>query len=129
MRTILLALAVFVSSASPAWPGQEARPDADSYEEALRAAGERGVGVYLVFKGENCPWCERQKEVLYSRAARRHMEDVVLCVLDVQDERDLAAAHGVTSVPAHRLLGPGGEPRKSHTGFMSEREIRRFLSR
>lgn len=129
MRKGFFAFLVFVLgfSSRAEDPKDVVHLEATSYEDAMAVAQKQDRNLYLVFKGKWCGWCEKQDVTLKDEKVAAAMDGMVFYAVDLGARRDLAKKYGVTSIPAHRFLAPGGEVIRSHVGYMDADEVADFL--
>jgi thioredoxin-related protein len=101
--------------------------EVSNYEEALAVARDEGRRVYLLFKGENCHWCDKQSLEMEKPEYARAMDGLVFCVVDVAERRDIAARYRVSLVPSHRVIDAEGNVLRSSTGYMDAAKASLFL--
>lgn len=94
-----------------------------SWEEASRVAKETDSKIYLFITGENCPWCDRQKEVLATDRVSRALSGFLAVRVDARSE--VAKRYRGRIVPLNMVLDSDGSVIKKNAGFMDEE---RFLS-
>lgn len=120
---------IFLSShAFSQEPVETAHLEISVYEDAVEIAKEQESRLYLVFKGEGCSWCERQAAEMLKPESIMAMAGLVVCVVDIQERKDLRSKYGVRVVPAHRLLEPRGEIVRSAAGYLNSSGVERFLA-
>ena len=76
------------------------------------------------------PWCGpcRQLGPILERLAQEHGGRFVLAKVNVDEEQELAAAFGVSSIP-HVVAFRDGQPFEQFQGLMPEDQIREWLER
>jgi len=102
--------------------------EVSSYEEALAVAQQDDRRIYLVFKGDNCGWCDRQSHEMAKPEYARAMDGMIVCVVDIAERKDLAARYRVSLIPSHRVLDTKGNVLRSSTGYMDWVKVSRFLA-
>lgn len=126
-KTALASLLLF-SFASAQEPVETTHLEVPVYEDAVKIAEEQGRRLYVVFKGKGCSWCERQAAETLRPESIEAMDGLVVCVVDIQERKDIRSKYGVKTVPAHRLLDPEGRLVRSASGYMDYSRLARFLS-
>jgi thioredoxin-related protein len=101
--------------------------EAGTRDEALLVAEAEGRRVYVLFGGEHCPWCDRQKSVVFAPGMDDALSGFVVLRLDVSKDRDLAKKYGVRSIPVSIVLDADGEVLKKRVGYMDEAKFRDWL--
>lgn len=94
-----------------------------SWEDALRLAKETDSRIYLLVTGENCPWCDRQKEVITGARVSGETSGSLAVVVDAGSE--VAKRYRSRIVPLNLVLDSDGSVLKKNAGFMDEEK---FLS-
>lgn len=94
-----------------------------SWEDAVRVAKDSDSKIYLLITGENCPWCDRQKEVLAGGKVSEALSGFLVCKVDARTE--VAKKYRSRIVPLNLVLDADGEVVKKNAGFMDEQK---FLS-
>lgn len=94
-----------------------------SWEEASRVAKETNSKIYLIVTGDNCPWCDRQKEVLSGERVSKALSGFLAVKVDAKSE--VAKKYRGRVVPLSMILDPDGSVVKKNAGFMDEEK---FLS-
>ena len=107
--------------------GENGHVEVENYEDAIDLAVKDSRRVYLVFKGQSCPWCDTQAETLSTPEAAAAMGRVVLCFIDAGKRRDLVRKYGVTAVPDHHLLDSEGNSIRSSVGYKDVGGVGKFL--
>lgn len=98
-----------------------------SYDDAMELARSQGRNVYVLFGGEHCPWCHRQKEVLLRDGVADSLSDYLACHVDISEERALSVKYRVRSIPASFILEPDGDVVKKNVGYMDEQKFLNWL--
>lgn len=101
--------------------------EAETYGEALVVAEAEGRRVYVLFGGEHCPWCEKQKAVVFAPGMDETFSDYVLLRLDISKDRELAVKYGIKSIPVSIILDADGKVAKKRVGYMDEAKLRDWL--
>lgn len=127
----LLFAVISLALATPlfAEPVEVAHLEVPVYEDAVTMAREQDKTLYILFKGEGCSWCELQAAEMLKPESTEAMDGLVVCVVDIQERKDLRAKYGVRAVPAHRLLDAQGKVVRSASGYLDSSRLGRFLSR
>lgn len=100
-----------------------------SMEDAVQLAKDEGRPIYVVFKGKNCVWCERQFQEMVNPEAIGAMLGFVVFIADASENKELARRYGVRSIPDHRILDSEGKSIKSSVGYMDSKQMADFLAR
>lgn len=98
-----------------------------THDEALSVAKAENRDIYVLFGGDHCPWCDRQKSVVFAPNMEQALSGFVVLRLDVSKDRDLAKKYGVRSIPVNILLDSDGDVLKKRVGYMNESKFRRWL--
>lgn len=98
-----------------------------SWEEASRAAKENDSRIYLLITGENCPWCDRQKEVLSGERVSRALSGFLAVKVDAKS--DVAKRYRGRIVPVNMVLDSDGSVIKKNAGFMDEEKFLSWIGR
>jgi thioredoxin-related protein len=117
----LISAAFFFSSASAS--GLEFL----SYEDAVSVARSEGKDVYVLFGGEECPWCNKQKDVLAKDSVVRSLSRYVVCYVDTGDREDLARRYRVRAIPVSVLIDADERVVRKNVGYMDESKLLGWL--
>lgn len=100
-----------------------ARIDTDSYEDSLAVSASDGRLIYIVFKSEECVWCDLQSDDMSRPEVIELMDGFVFCEVDVALRRNLSKKYGVKKIPAHRILDSNGNVLKFKDGYLNPDQI------
>jgi thioredoxin-related protein len=100
-----------------------------SYEDALDDAAARGRKVFVLFTGEGCVWCERQKAELFKDSVISALSDYSVAYVDVASDREIAAKYGVRAIPVLVVLDADGKNARKSVGYKDEAALLGFLGR
>ena len=89
-----------------------------SYDDALSIARDEGKNVYVLFGGENCPWCHKQKDVIVMPSVAEALDDYVVCHVDISERKDLASRYRVRTIPASFVIDKDEKIEKRAVGYM-----------
>lgn len=92
----------------------------NSYEDAVEAAKTEGKDVYVLFGGEDCPWCVKQKAVLQDSEVGESLSDFVVVHVDISSRRDLVARHRIRSIPVSMVVDADESVKKKAVGYMDK---------
>jgi HEAT repeat protein/thiol-disulfide isomerase/thioredoxin len=91
---------------------------------AARAQAHAQQRPILVRLGaEWCPWCRKLEAELAKQESQKALEGWTLVSLDVDKSPHDAQSLGVGSIPALRLMTPGGKVVASRDGFIPSQEL------
>lgn len=110
----ILAFVFFVSSA------KSAEISFYSYPDAVELAKAQGRMVYVLFGGDHCPWCHKQKDVLSDDEVTKALSKYVVCYVDVPSEKSLARRYNVKSMPASLLIDSDETTIRKSLGYMDK---------
>lgn len=91
-----------------------------SYRDAMDLAKEQGRKVYVLFGGDHCPWCQKQKDVLLKEDVIAALSGYVLCYVDVSSDRDIARKYRIRTMPVNMVLDSDESIVKKSVGYMDE---------
>lgn len=119
-RRIFLALSIFLFSSSVH------SMEILSYDDAMKVAGEKNKPVYVLFTGDYCSWCMKQKDVLESKVVEDSLRDYVVCYVNSKDE--VAKKHRIKAIPVSMVLDSEGRVLRKNVGFMDEKDFLAWLN-
>lgn len=99
------------------------------YKEVLKLAEESNKEIILVFTGDNCSWCKKQKEVLSNKEVSNKLGEYVLCYVNVSKNKNLAKKHNVSSIPKSVIIDKNEKVLKESSGYKSEKEFIKWTSK
>lgn len=99
-----------------------------SYEDAFELAKDSGSYVYILFVGDRCTWCDRQKTVMIDPKVVDGLKSFVVVYANVSKDKDLAKRHGIRMVPTHLIIDENGEPIKKFAGYQNVDDLLRWLN-
>lgn len=92
-----------------------------SWDDASRVAKETDSRMYLLITGDNCPWCDRQKEVLDGEKVSKALSSLLAVKADANS--DVAKRYRSRIVPLNLILDSDGSVVKKNAGFMDEEKF------
>ena len=96
-----------------------------SYEDAIEISARENKKVYLLFGGEHCPWCHKQKEVIINPSVADALDDYVVCHVDFSARRDLASKYRIRTIPVSLIIDKDENVEKRSVGYM---DVAKFTS-
>ena len=98
-----------------------------SYQDALVLAKDDDKKIFLLFTSENCPWCDKQKDVLTNPELVKKLKDYVVCFVDSKKEKELSKTYKVRSVPSYFILDKQEKILKKNIGYKSKEEFLNWI--
>jgi HEAT repeat protein len=83
--------------------------------------------IFVRLGAEWCPWCRKLEAELAKNEIQKVLEGWTLVALDVDKNPRDAAALGVVSIPALRLMTPVGKVAASRDGFVTAKDLVAWL--
>ena len=83
------------------------------------------IPVVVDFWAEWCGPC-KQLAPLVEDIAAEHKEEITVCKMDVDDNRELAAKYGIRSIPTLMIFA-GGEPVGTEIGALTKQQLDEFV--
>jgi thioredoxin-related protein len=115
---------------SPSFPPPAVRSmEVLSYKDAVADAKAHGRKVFVLFTGDGCVWCERQKAEFFKDSVASALSDYSVAYVDVAYDRELAAKYGVRAIPVLVVLDADGKNAKKSVGYKDETALLGFLGR
>ena len=124
-RRILIAAAF--SFASFAYVAECSELSFYSYEDAMQVAKEQNKNVYVLFGGEHCPWCHKQKDVLLKDSVTKSLSDYVVCYVDTSEEREISTKYRIRTIPVSIIVDSEDGVIKKNVGYMDEPKFLKWL--
>jgi len=128
---ILLVLSAGASEANqPAADSTHAAAEAGlqwarSYQDVFRVAEAEGSPVMLFFSASWCPWCDKMESETFSHGdVLSRLRRFTCLKIDVEKDRDLALAYGISSLPRTFVINTHGEMVGDWLGY---RDAEQFL--
>ena len=106
-----------------AWTTKHAKLAADNPVDKARNSGRPSL---IEFGGPNCRYCHMMKPILKT-LKQKYQDKLNVEVVDVQQERILAARHGIRGIPVQLFFDAKGKQVFRHTGFYPQAEIEKHL--
>lgn len=91
-----------------------------SYEDAIEVAKSQNKNVYVLFGGDHCPWCHKQKEILLKDSVIESLSDHITCYVDTSEERKVALKYRIRSIPVNMVIDSDENILKKNVGYMDE---------
>lgn len=126
-RSFLILTGVAAVECAAGEPVKALSLEIHSYEDALRVAKDSESDVYVLFVGNKCEWCERQKAVMVDPRVVEGLKSFVVAYVNVSENKELAKKHAVRLVPTHLILDADGEPLKKFAGHQSAEDLLKWL--
>jgi len=98
-----------------------------SYRDAVELAKDQERMVYVLFGGDHCPWCHKQKEVLLKDSVVDALSEYIVCYVDVSEEKDIASKYRIRSIPVSIVLDSGERIVKKEVGYMEESKFLKWI--
>ena len=83
------------------------------------------IPVFVDFWAEWCGPC-KQLAPLVEDIASEHKDDITVCKMDVDSNRDLAASYGIRSIPTLMIFS-GGEIVGTEIGALTKQQLDEFV--
>ena len=80
----------------------------NSLEDATALQKEIDNDIILIFSSKNCSFCEKLQNDLISM----NIEDKIICVINIDKNKELKQQYGVSVVPDTRIISNGKEKKK-----------------
>lgn len=91
-----------------------------SYEDALIISKEQNKQILLMFTGEHCSFCEKQKQVLFDKDVVKHLNNKVVCFVDISENKSIANKYNVKVVPTYFILDHQENVIKKNVGYKNK---------
>lgn len=104
---------------------------ADSYDEALKISGEKGMPVLVIFSGDHCQYCRKFKsEVLPSAKVQNALKGYVYVIVDTGSRagQRVASKYGLKYIPAFAITNHKEDKLKFDEKYMSSDQFSRWLN-
>lgn len=98
-----------------------------SYRDAVEIAKSHDKMVYVLFGGDHCPWCHKQKDVLAKDSVAEALFEHVVCYVDTSEEKELASKHRIRSIPVSMLMDSEEKVIKKSVGYMDESKFLNWI--
>lgn len=98
-----------------------------TYQDALVLAKDHDRDIVLLFTSDNCPWCDKQKDVLTDPEVVAKLKNYVVCFVDLRKEKDIAKNYRVRSVPSYFLIDKEEKIIKKNVGYKNKSEFLNWL--
>ena len=96
--------------------------NADDFQEKVLISSKP---VLVDFWAEWCGPC-KQLAPLVEDIAAEHKEEITVCKMDVDENRELAAKYGIRSIPTLMIFA-GGEPVGTEIGALTKQQLDEFV--
>ena len=121
----LIALALVIASASPAFAAGKVPGFGESFKDAMAKAKKENKLVYLHFTTDWCGWCRRIENDIYKKEAGQEALKNFVCASinctrnykDARFNQQLAQKYGVKGYPALVILAPDGTLIHQFSGY------------
>lgn len=97
------------------------------YKDAIALARQTDQQIYLVFFGQECPWCDKQKEVLVEEQIVKVLNKYLVVFVDIKEEAELAKSYRVRSIPCHFIINFNEKIIKKTTGYQDTDKLEKFI--
>jgi len=95
-----------------------------SYPDAMDISSAKGVPAYIMFTGDECIWCSRQKHVFEAPSVVEGLKDYVVCYVDIGSPE--SKRYGIKIIPTHMVID-GEKILKRHAGYQDEKKFLAWL--
>lgn len=99
----------------------------DNYNEVLKLSEKSNKNIILMFTGESCSWCKKQKEVFSNKEVSKKLEEYILCYVNVSKNKSLSKKHNVSSIPKCVMINKNEKVLKESNGYKNEKEFLNWL--
>lgn len=106
----LLVLCIFLVKTSQDQKAVDTEPAA-----AIAQWTEPGLPVFVDFSADWCPYCKEMEHVI-EELKQEYAGKVSFVTVNIDEQRKVAQAFGVSSVPAYLTLDSEGTPQDAHQG-------------
>jgi thiol-disulfide isomerase/thioredoxin len=133
----MLILAITAASLLAAQPADSPVPAepatgvvwSQSYDVGMKVAQMEQSPILLFFSASWCPWCRKlEQEVLTQPQVASELRKFICVKLDVDKNRDVALAYGITSLPKVIVVNTYGEIIGDWLGYRDTREFLQLIA-
>jgi len=129
---IMLILAIAGGQLLAAQPADSPAPAvvwSQSYDVGMKVAQMEQSPILLFFSASWCPWCRKLEQgVLTQPQIASELREFICVKLDVDKNRDVALAYGITSLPKIIVVNTYGEIVGDWLGYRDAKEFLQLIA-
>lgn len=97
------------------------------YRDSIEIAKTTNQLIYLIFIGQDCPWCDKQKETINKEEIIDLIDKYLLVFLDTEEQQDIAKRYRVRAIPCHFIINSDEVIFKKAIGYQDKNKLEKFI--
>lgn len=101
----------------------------NSYQDALLISKEQNKKIFILFKSEQCHWCENQKQVLKDSEVINSLSSYIVYHVDTNKEKEVSLKYNVKAVPVLLLINNEEKVIKKNIGYLDKNKFIEWIQK
>ena len=101
----------------------------NSYRDALLLSKEQNKKIFILFKSEQCHWCENQKQVLKDSEVINSLSSYIVYHVDTNKEKEVSLKYNVKAVPVLLLINNEEKVIKKNIGYLDKNKFIEWIQK
>lgn len=127
--SLLITTFIFFDKKQSTAADQEVLVQTNSYQDALFVSEEQNKKIFILFKSEQCHWCENQKKVLKNNEVLNSLSEYVVYYVDTNKEKELSLKYNIKAVPVLLVINNKEKMIKKNIGYLDENKFIEWIQK
>jgi thioredoxin-related protein len=129
LSLLIITTFVFFDKSQSVAAEKEILIQTNSYQDALLISKEQNKKIFILFKNEQCHWCENQKQVLKDIEVTNSLSSYIVYHVDTNKEKEVSLKYNVKAVPVLLLINNEEKVIKKNVGYLDKNKFIEWIQK
>jgi thioredoxin-related protein len=129
LSLLIITTFVFFDKSQSVAAEKEILIQTNSYQDALLISKEQNKKIFILFKSEQCHWCENQKQVLKDSEVINSLSSYIVYHVDTNKEKEVSLKYNVKAVPVLILINNEEKIIKKNVGYLDKNKFIEWIQK